>query len=132
MPKKTNKKKNPVMMMIMNGSRRTNSMKVFYLNRTEDESGISGTGRVAQGFVFDNGKVAVTWLSEHPSVTVYDNIGEVHAIHGHGGKTEVMMEPDYKKAFGELKSFIDNFNMAETVNTKLTPDGPASKLMTKA
>tara|TARA_Y100001937_G_C7107874_1_gene325972 strand:- start:498 stop:848 length:351 start_codon:yes stop_codon:yes gene_type:complete len=116
----------------MNGSRRTNTMKIFYLNRTEDESGISGTGRVAQGFVFDNGKVAVTWLSEHPSVTVYDSIGEVHAIHGHGGKTEVVMEPDYKKAFGELKSFVDNFNMSEVVNSKLTPDGPASKLMAKA
>ena len=37
-------------------------MKIFYLNRTEDESGISGTGRVAQGFVFDNGRVAVTCL----------------------------------------------------------------------
>ena len=119
-------------MMILNGSRRTNTMKIFYLNRTEDESGISGTGRVAQGFVFDNGKVAVTWLSEHPSVTVYDTIGEVHAIHGHGGKTEVVMEPDYKKAFGELKAFVDNFNMMETVTSKLTPDGPASKLMTKA
>ena len=54
--------------------------KIFYLNRTEDESGVSGTGRVAQGFIFDNGKVAVTWPSEHPSVTVYDNIGEGHAI----------------------------------------------------
>ena len=28
-------------------------MKVFYLNRTEDESGVSGTGRVAQGSIFD-------------------------------------------------------------------------------
>ena len=46
-------------------------MKMFYLKRGEDESGVSGTGRVAQGFIFDNGKVAVTWLSEHPSVTVY-------------------------------------------------------------
>jgi len=46
-------------------------MKIFYLNRTEDESGVSGTGRVAQGFIFDNGKVAVTWLSDHPTVTVY-------------------------------------------------------------
>ena len=132
MKKQKKLKKNPAAMMIMNGSRRTNSMKIFYLNRTEDESGISGTGRVAQGFVFDNGKVAVTWLSEHPSVTVYDSIGEVHAIHGHGGKTEVVMEPDYKKAFGELKSFVDNFSMAEAMNSKLTPDGPASKLMTKA
>ena len=103
----------------------------FYLNRTEDESGVSGTGRVAQGFIFDNGKVCVSWLSEHPSVTVYDNIGEVHAIHGHGGKTEVVMEPDYKKAFGELKSFIDNFDLSEVVKTKIPVDGNASKLMTK-
>ncbi len=132
MKKQQKQKKNPAAMMILNGSRRRNAMKIFYLNRTEDESGISGTGRVAQGFVFDNGKVAVTWLSEHPSVTVYDSIGEVHAIHGHGGKTEVVMEPDYKKAFGELKSFVDNFSMPEAVSSKLTPDGPASKLMTKA
>lgn len=119
-------------MMILTGSRRKESMKIFYLNRNEDESGISGTGRVAQGFIFDNGKVAVTWLSEHPSVTVYDSIGEVHAIHGHGGKTEVIMEPDYKKAFGELKSFVENFNLSDSMVSKLTPDGPASKLMAKA
>ena len=106
-------------------------MKIFYLNRTEDESGVSGTGRVAQGFIFDNGKVAVTWLSAHPPVTVYDNVGEVHAIHGHGGKTEVVMEPDYKKACGELKSVIDNFDLREIVSSKLTPEGAASKLVKK-
>jgi hypothetical protein len=106
-------------------------MKIFYLNRTEDESGVSGTGRVAQGFIFDNGKVAVTWLSEHPTVTVYDNIGEVHAIHGHGGKTEVVMEPDYKKAFGELKSFVENFSLSEAVVNKIPQEGAASKLMSK-
>lgn len=106
-------------------------MKIFYLKRKEDETGVSGTGRVAQGFVFDNGKVAITWLSEHPSVTVYDSIGEVHAIHGHGGKTEVIMEPDFKKAFHELKSFIDNFNLQEIAVAKLTPDSPASKLMSQ-
>ena len=106
-------------------------MKVFYLNRVEDESGISGTGRVAQGFIFDNGKVCVTWLSDHPSVTVYDNIGEVHAIHGHGGKTEVIMEPDYKRAFGELKSFIDNFTLEDIVTSKIGPETAAGKLLTK-
>ncbi len=30
------------------------NMKIFYLKREEDESGISGTGRVAQGFVFES------------------------------------------------------------------------------
>ena len=29
--------------------------KMFYLKRVEDESGISGTGRIAQGVIFDNG-----------------------------------------------------------------------------
>ena len=110
-------------------SQRGNTMKVFYLNRAEDESGISGTGRVAQGFIFDNGRVAVTWLSDHPSVTIYDNIGEVHAIHGHGGKTEVIMEPDYKRAFGELKSFIDSFSLDEIATSKIGPDSAAGKLL---
>ena len=106
-------------------------MKVFYLKRTEDESGISGTGRVAQGFIFDNGKVALTWLSEHPSVTIYDNIGEVHAIHSHGGKTEVEMIPDYKRAFGELKSFVDDFSLSEACLAKVSSESAAGKLITK-
>ena len=102
-------------------------MKMFYLKTRRFESGVSGTGRVAQGFIFDIGKVAVTWLSEHPSVTVYDNIGEVTAIHGHGGKTEVVMEPDYKRAYGELRSFIDNFSLPETMKEKLPLDSQTVK-----
>ena len=105
------------------------NMKMFYLKRTEDESGVSGTGRIAQGFIFDNGKVALTWLSEHPSVTVYDSIGEVTAVHGHGGKTEVVMEPDYKRAYGELKSFIDNFNLQDVMKEKLPLDAQTTKLL---
>jgi hypothetical protein len=106
-------------------------MKIFYLKREEDESGVSGTGRVAQGFVFDNGKVAVTWLSEHPSVTIYDNIGEIHAIHGHGGKTVVEFEPDYKRAAGELKSFIENFSLSDIAKDKLPTEGASAKLIFK-
>ena len=80
-------------------------MKVFYLNRVEDESGISGTGRVAQGFIFDNGKVAVTWLSEHPSVTVYDNTA------ASGTQIAVI---DTAKALGTLE-FDCPFNTGLTV-----------------
>ena len=107
------------------------NMKMFYLKRVEDESGVSGTGRIAQGFIFDNGKVALTWLSEHPSVTVYDSIGEVTAVHGHGGKTEVVMEPDYKRACGEMKSFIENFSLSDEASKKLSPESPASKILSK-
>jgi hypothetical protein len=73
----------------------------------------------------------VRGFSEHPSVTVYDNIGEVHAIHGHGGKTEVIMEPDFKRAFGELKSFIDNFTLEDIVTSKIGADSAAGKLLNK-
>ena len=101
-------------------------MKVFYLQRKEDESGVSGTGRIAQGIVFDNGKVALTWLSEHPSVTIYDTIGEVRAIHGHEGKTELIMEPDWKRACGEFKAALKEIDVFQAVRDKL-PDGAESK-----
>tara|TARA_A200000159_G_C7193685_1_gene284853 strand:+ start:446 stop:769 length:324 start_codon:yes stop_codon:yes gene_type:complete len=106
-------------------------MKMFYLNRIEDDSGISGTGRVAQGFIFDNGKVALTWLSEHPSVTIYDNIGEVRAIHSHGGNTEIEMIPDFKRAFNELKSFMENFSLMENFTARAPVDSAAAKLINK-
>ena len=40
-------------------------MHMFYLNRLIDKSGVSGTGVVAEGVVFTNGKCVLTWLSEH-------------------------------------------------------------------
>jgi hypothetical protein len=63
------------------------AMKRFVLDRTEDKTGVSGTGFVAEGVLFDNGKCALAWLSRYHSVTVFDNIDEVEKIHGHDGKT---------------------------------------------
>ena len=75
--------------------------------------------------------MCVTWLSEHPSVTIYDNIGEVRAIHGHAGKTEIVMEPDFRRAFNELKAFVEGFSLPDAVSEKLPVDSPAAKLMGK-
>jgi hypothetical protein len=63
--------------------------KHFFLNRKVDISGISGTGHVAEGFVFDNGVVAMTWLTKFTSTSVYDSIEHVEQIHGHAGATEI-------------------------------------------
>ncbi len=69
-------------------------MRLFELHRIEDESGVSGTGIVAQGVIFDNDWCAMTWLTEHTSVAFYASIHEVEAIHGHNGKTRVVrLEP---------------------------------------
>lgn len=62
----------------------------FVLNRNEDETGTSGTGIVAIGTQYPNGKVSLTWLSHMGSMVWYDTIEIVKALHGHGGKTEVL------------------------------------------
>ena len=105
--------------------------KLFYLHRVEDGSGISGTGRIAQGVIFDNGKVALTWLSEHPSVAMYDNIGDVRTIHGHEGKTDVVMEQDWKRAFNELKAAITGISLTEIACDKLPEGSDTKELMKK-
>ncbi len=69
-------------------------MKLFVLKRTEDESGVSGTGIVAEGVQFTNGKCALSWLSEHTSVALYYDIAMLEAIHGYDGKTVIV---DYDK-----------------------------------
>lgn len=64
----------------------------FHLRRKVDSTGVSGTGRVAEGVIFLNGKVALTWLTQHTSVAIYDSIKTCHAIHGHGGNTEIVFD----------------------------------------
>ena len=64
-------------------------MRRFQLNRTEDETGVSGTGIVAEGVVFANGKVSLSWRTSHTSVAVYDTLRTVEAIHGHNGRTRI-------------------------------------------
>jgi hypothetical protein len=73
----------------MAGNKKT-AMIPFVLNRIEDETGISGTGVVAEGVIFTDGTVAVRWLTETASMGVYQSIEDVETIHGHGGKTEIV------------------------------------------
>lgn len=71
-------------------------MRNFIFYRTEDVSGVSGTGVVAEVVQFDSGKVAVSFLLHTagvPNVIVYDSLEDAIRIHGHGGKT-VLMEED--------------------------------------
>lgn len=66
------------------------SARRFQLHRQEDETGISGTGIVAEGIEFSNGRVAITWLTPLTSVAVYDCVKTLESIHGHGGKTKIV------------------------------------------
>ena len=66
-------------------------MRRFYLVRHEDSDPdqISGTGVIAEGVIFEDGMVAMRWKTRWKSTAIYDNIKELLAIHGHGGKTEL-------------------------------------------
>ena len=66
-------------------------MQEFYLFREEDVSGTSGTGVVARGVVLPSGKCVLEWTSFHTSIALYNNVQDVESIHGHGGKTKVVL-----------------------------------------
>jgi hypothetical protein len=63
----------------------------FVLQRDEDETGVSGTGQVAEGVEFSDGRVALRWIvGDHRSTVTWDNMDNVEAIHGHNGRTRVV------------------------------------------
>jgi hypothetical protein len=64
-------------------------MRTFVLNRLRDVAGVSGTGIIAEGVVFQSGKTVVHWLTKTPSINIYDNVEDVFRIHGHEGATAI-------------------------------------------
>lgn len=62
-------------------------MRRFYLFRREDVSGVSGTGRVADGVKFNDGVCVIHWAIHTTATTIYNNIKDVLNIHGHDRKT---------------------------------------------
>lgn len=65
-------------------------LRLFYLVRDEDVSGVSGVGRVALGVVFPSRRVVLEWLGADRSFEILDNLEHVERIHGHGGKTRIV------------------------------------------
>lgn len=67
-------------------------MRRFHFERDLDASGVSGTGRVAEGVTFTDGTVALRWLSEHTSTAIYGSVEDCESIHGHGGATRIVWD----------------------------------------
>lgn len=66
-------------------------MKLFQLVRDTDVTGVSGTGVVAEGVVFTDGRVALRWtVGDHKSTVLWDDIESVEIIHGHNGSTRLV------------------------------------------
>jgi hypothetical protein len=62
---------------------------LFTLIRHEDETGVSGTGTVAEGVEFTDGTCVIRWLTATSSTGIYHSIKEVEILHGHNGRTTV-------------------------------------------
>lgn len=64
-------------------------MRRFYLMRNEDETGISGTGIVAEGCVFWDGTCFLKWTTDTSSIGIYKSHVEMIHLHGHQGRTVI-------------------------------------------
>ena len=58
-------------------------MRTFTLRRTEDVSGVSGTGVVLEWTLFTTGVVVVHWLTPPPrgSIAIFDTLDQLLSIH---------------------------------------------------
>lgn len=68
-------------------------VQVFHIEREEDVSGVSGIGVVAVGVIWPSGEVEIEWIvpGKPESRTKYENLDEVIQIHGHEGRTKVVI-----------------------------------------
>jgi hypothetical protein len=64
----------------------------FTIHRTEDPSGVSGTGVVAEGWETSRGQVVIAWLSDTPSICIYADVRDVERVHGHHGKSQIVWD----------------------------------------
>ena len=69
-------------------------MRRFHLLRTEDETGVSVKGVVAEGTEFTDGHVAIRWMSSMPSWNLYSSLKHLKKIAGHNGKTKIIWKDD--------------------------------------
>lgn len=83
----------------------------FELVRREDDTGISGTGVVAYGLLFPDGRAVLRWDAKVNSTVLYDSIADLETIHGHGGKTvihwvDAYPHGEYGAAWAELTGYV--------------------------
>ncbi|WP_409469104.1 hypothetical protein [Streptomyces sp. HC307] len=77
--------------------------RLFHLQRDHDVSGVSGTGRVANGVLWPDGTVSLRWIGDRPSTVHWDRLEDAVHVHGHGGATRIVWadeQPPSNRAAG--------------------------------
>lgn len=86
----------------------------FHLQRDTDITGVSGTGRVAEGIVWSDGTASVRWLGERPSTVFWENgLADAEYVHGHGGHTRIVWDDPEAAPAGECAHCPDGHTPAD-------------------
>ena len=67
-------------------------LKTFYLERTQDITGNTGKGIVAEGVEFSNHWCILNWLGKPYSEFWYPTLQDIERIHSHGGLTKIIWD----------------------------------------
>lgn len=85
----------------------------FHLQRNHDVTGVSGTGRVANGVLWPDGTVSIRWIGPRPSTVHWDDLAHAQHVHGHGGHTRIVWD--------DPEPTVDDYPMAD--DCEHCPDG---------
>lgn len=85
----------------------------FHLQRNHDVTGVSGTGRVANGVLWPDGTVSIRWAGDRPSTVFWDDVAHAEAVHGHGGHTRIVWDDPEPAAAGECEHCPDGHTPAD-------------------
>jgi hypothetical protein len=102
----------------------------FHLQRDTDITGVSGTGRVADGVLWPDGSVALRWRGDRPSTVHWDRIADAEHVHGHHGATRIVWDDEAIARLGitqhdqpVYKLVCSNTDCGSDDWTALDPDG---------
>jgi hypothetical protein len=96
----------------------------FHLQRTVDITGVSGTGRVADGVLWPDGTATLRWRGDRPSTVNWDRIADAEAIHGHGGHTVIVWDdPEHTDPLTVLQQTQDQPRYELVPGCAHCPDG---------
>ncbi|MER5715756.1 hypothetical protein [Streptomyces sp. NPDC002132] len=86
----------------------------FHLQRNHDVTGVSGTGRVADGVLWPDGSVSIRWRGDRPSTVFWDDVAHAEAVHGHGGHTRIVWDDPAPARTGECEHCPDGHTPADS------------------
>lgn len=73
-------------------------MRKFNMYRTNDETGVSGTGCIIEGAEFTDGTIVVKWLNSLSSIGIYKNLDEflrIHVVSHPSNGTRIIFDDGY-------------------------------------